>query len=152
MHRNSKEPGNNFYKTTNSQTVQINATTGELRFQTQNRNNLIVENNAYNAYKDIKLSQTQSEGPLNEETQQHRVIENRSIITIENQLIEFHQKQLEKFKQIKKLIYHLIGMKTFQNGVEISLSQFVIQCCLTLMKEEFQKKIERSKLKAFLEL
>ena len=89
MLRNSNEPGNNFYKTTNGQTVQVNATTGERRFQTQNWNNLTVENNAY---KDITLSQTQSEGLQNEETQQHRDIENRSIITIENQLIEFRQK------------------------------------------------------------
>ena len=36
MLRNSNEPGNNFYKTTNGQTVQVNATTGERRFQTQN--------------------------------------------------------------------------------------------------------------------
>ena len=53
-------------------------------------------------YKDITLSQTQSKGLPNQETQQHRDIENRSIITIENQLAEFRQKQLEKFKQIKK--------------------------------------------------
>ena len=99
MLRNSNEPGNNFYKTTNAQIVQINAATRERRFQTQNWNNLTVENNAY---KDITLSQTQSEGLQNEETQQHHDIENRSIITIESQLIEFRQKQQEKFKQIKK--------------------------------------------------
>ena len=39
MRRNSNEPCNNFYKTTNAQTVQINAAAGERRFQTQNRNN-----------------------------------------------------------------------------------------------------------------
>ena len=39
MHRNSSQPGNNFYKTTNAQSVQINATAEERRFQTQNRNN-----------------------------------------------------------------------------------------------------------------
>ena len=38
MHRNSNEPGYNFYVTTNAQSVQINATAGERRFQTQNRN------------------------------------------------------------------------------------------------------------------
>ena len=38
MHRNSNEPGNNFYVTTNAQSVQINATAEERRFQTQNRN------------------------------------------------------------------------------------------------------------------
>ena len=36
MYRNSNEPGNNFYETTNTQSVQINATAGERRFQTQN--------------------------------------------------------------------------------------------------------------------
>ena len=99
MHRHSKEPGNNFYETTNGQSVQIHATAGERRFQTQNRNNLTVENNAY---KDITLSQTQSEGLRNKEIQKHRDIESRSTITIEDQLIEFRQKQQEKFKQIKK--------------------------------------------------
>ena len=43
MHRNSNEPGNNFYKNTNAQPVQINTKAGE-RFKTQNRNNLPVEN------------------------------------------------------------------------------------------------------------
>ena len=59
-----------FYKITNAQSVQINGTDGEQHFQTQNRNNSTVENNAY---KDITLS-------------------------------------------------HLIRMKTFKNGVKISLS------------------------------
>ena len=36
MLRNSNEPSNNFYKTTNAQIVQINALTRERRFQTQN--------------------------------------------------------------------------------------------------------------------
>ena len=48
--------------------------------------------------KNITLSQTLSEGLRNEETQQHQDTENKSIITIENQLIEFRQKQPEKFK------------------------------------------------------
>ena len=99
MHRNSNEPGIHFYETTNAQSVQINATAGERRFQMQNRNNLTVENNAY---KDVTLTQTQREALPNEETQQQRAIANGSIITIENQLIEFRQKQQEKFKQIKK--------------------------------------------------
>ena len=77
-----------FYKITNAQSVQINATDRERRFQTQNRNNSTVENNAY---KDITLSQTQSEGLWNEETQQHQDIKSRSIIAMENQLIEFLQ-------------------------------------------------------------
>ena len=61
-------------------------------------NNLTVENNSC---KDITLSQTQSEGLRNVETQPHRDIENRSIITVKNQLIEFRQKQQENFKQKK---------------------------------------------------
>ena len=77
-----------FDKITNAQSVQINATDRERRFQTQNRNNSTVENNAY---KDITLSQTQSEGLWNEETQQHQDIKSRSIIAMENQLIEFLQ-------------------------------------------------------------
>ena len=77
-----------FYKITNAQSVQINATDRERRFQMQNRNNSTVENNAY---KDITLSQTQSEGLWNEETQQHQDIKSRSIIAMENQLIEFLQ-------------------------------------------------------------
>ena len=47
MHRNSNKLRNNFYKTANAQSGQINATAGERRFQTQNRNNSTVENNAY---------------------------------------------------------------------------------------------------------
>ena len=90
MHRNSNEPGIHFYETNSAQSVQINATAGERRFQMQNRNNLTVENNAY---KDVTLSQTQSEALPNKETQQQRPIANGSIITIENQLIEFRQKQ-----------------------------------------------------------
>ena len=57
----------------------------------------------------------------NEETQQHRSIENRSINTIKNKLTEFGQKQHEKFIQIKNLIYYLIRMNTFKNGVETPL-------------------------------
>ena len=117
MHRNSNEPGNIFYKNTNSQPVQINAAAGE-RFQTQNRNNSTVENNTY---KDITLNQTQSEGHRNEETQQHRDMENRSINTIETQLNKFRQKRQENFTQIKNLIYHLIRTRTFKNRIEISL-------------------------------
>ena len=53
-------------------------------------------------YKDVLLNQTQSKKHWNEELQQHQVIENRSIITIENQLTEFRKKQQEKFTKIKK--------------------------------------------------
>ena len=59
MYRNSNEPGNNFYKTKNAQSVHINATPGKQSFQTENRSNLTVENNAY---KDFTQNQTQSEG------------------------------------------------------------------------------------------
>ena len=48
----------------------------------------------------ITLNQTQSEGHRNEETQQHQDIENRSINKIDNQPIEFRQKQQGKFTQI----------------------------------------------------
>ena len=89
MHRNSNEPGDDFYGSTNAHSVQTNVTAGERRFQKQNRNNLTVENNAY---KCITLGETQSKGPRNEETMQHRDRENRLTITIENQLIEFCQK------------------------------------------------------------
>ena len=47
MHRNSNEAGHDFYKTTNAQSGQINATAGERCFETQNRNNFTVENNLY---------------------------------------------------------------------------------------------------------
>ena len=65
---------------------------------------ITVENNAYKdkrERKDITLSQNQSERLRNEEIQQHRDIQNKSIITIENQLIEFRQKQQEKFNELK---------------------------------------------------
>ena len=104
MHPNSNEPGNNSYKTANAQSGQINATSGEQHFQMQNRNNLTVGNNTYKdkrERKDITLSQNQSERLRNEEIQQHRDIENKSIITIENQLIEFRQKKQDKFKELK---------------------------------------------------
>ena len=48
----------------------------------------------------ITLNQTQSEGHRNEEIQQHQDIENRSINKIDNQPIEFRQKQQGKFTQI----------------------------------------------------
>ena len=57
MHTNPNKSGKNFYKYGNAQAVQINATAEEC-FQTQSKNNLIIENNTY---KDITLSQTRSE-------------------------------------------------------------------------------------------
>ena len=48
------------------------------------------------------MNQTQSEEHQNEELQQHQVIENRSIIKIENQLTEFREKLQEKSTKIKK--------------------------------------------------
>ena len=48
------------------------------------------------------MNQTQSEEHQNEELQQHQVIENTSIITIENQLTEFREKLQEKSTKIKK--------------------------------------------------
>ena len=92
MQANSNESGKNIHKNTNTQLIQINATTEE-----QGRNNLTVDDIMY---KDIPLNQTQSEEHRKEELQQHQVIENKSIITIENQLTEFRKKQQEKFIKI----------------------------------------------------
>ena len=85
MHTNSNKSGENIHKNTNTQPIQINAIAEE-----QGRNNIKVNNIMY---KDVLLNQTQSKKHWNEELQQHQVIENRSIITIENQLIEFRKKQ-----------------------------------------------------------
>lgn len=43
--------------------------------------------------KDITLSQNQSKGIRNEETQHHQNVDNIPIIKTENELIEFRQKQ-----------------------------------------------------------
>ena len=94
MHANSNESGENIHKNANTQSIQINATAEE-----QGRNNVTVDNITC---KDIPLNQTQSKEHRNEELQRHQVIENRSIITIENQLTEFRKKQQEKFTKIKK--------------------------------------------------
>ena len=94
MHVNWNESGENIHKNTNIQPIQINATTEE-----QGRNNLKVDDVTY---KDIPLNQTQSEEHRDEELQQHQVIENRSVITIENELTEFRKKQQEKFTKIKR--------------------------------------------------
>ena len=114
MCRNSNKPGKIFNKNTNAQPVQINAT-AEKRFQTQKRNNLTVKNNTYYTESDAERR------PSEWRTQQHRDIEKRSINTIEKQLIEFRQKQQEKFSQIKKsLIYQLIRMvgDSMLSGIE----------------------------------
>ena len=94
MHTNSNESGENIHENTNTHPILINATAEE-----QVRNNVIADDITY---KDIPLNQTQSEEHRNEELQRHQVIENRSIITIENQLTEFRKKQQEKFTKIKK--------------------------------------------------
>ena len=94
MHTNSNKSGENIYKNTNAHPIQINGTAEE-----QGNNNLTAEDNTY---KDISRNQTQSEEHRNEELQKHPDIENRSIITIENQLTEFRKKHQEKFTQIKK--------------------------------------------------
>ena len=139
-----------FYETTNVQSGQINATAGERHFQRQNRNNLTVENNTRER-KDITLSQTQNEGLQNEETQQHRDIENRSIIKIENQFIQFRQKQQEKFKQIKN---PLISPNSNENLQKWSRDNSVIvgDSMVSGIDERISKKIERLKLKTFQEL
>ena len=94
MHTNSNESGENIYKNTNTEPIQINATAEE-----QGGNNVTVDNITC---KDIPLNQTQSEEHRKEELQRHQVIENRSIITIENQLSEFRKKQEEKFTKLKR--------------------------------------------------
>ena len=43
-------------------------------------------------------------------------------------------------------------MKTLKNRVEIPLPLLVIQFCLALRKAEFEKRIEKSKIKSFPEL
>ena len=114
IHANSNESGENIHKNTNTQPIQINATTEE-----QGRNNLTVDDITY---KGIPLNQTQSEEHRNEELQQHQVVENRSIITIENKLTEFLEKEQERsLQKLKNLMYHLNQMKTFINGIEIPL-------------------------------
>ena len=94
MHTNSNKSGESIHKITNTQTIQINATAEE-----QGRKNVTADNITY---KDIPLNQMQSKEHQNEELQQHQVIENKSIITIETQLTEFRKKQQEKFTKIKK--------------------------------------------------
>ena len=94
MHANPNESGGNIHKNTNAKPTQINATAEE-----QGRNNITVDDITY---KDIPLNQTQSEEHQDEELQRHQVIENRSIITIENQLTEFRKKQQEKFTKVEK--------------------------------------------------
>ena len=88
MHTNSNESGENIPKHTNTQPIQINATAKE---QCKN-----------NTYKNIPLNQTQHEEHRNEKLQQHQVIGYGSIITIENQLIEFRKKQQQKFTKTKR--------------------------------------------------
>ena len=88
MRTNSNESGESFSMLS---IFRVNATAVE-RFQKQSRNNLTVE----------KLNQMQNEGHRNVEIQRYRDIENRSINTIGNQLLEFRQKQHEKFTEIKK--------------------------------------------------
>ena len=94
MHTNSNESGENIHKNTNTQPIQINA-----RAEEQGRNNVTVDDITF---KDIPLNQTLSKERQNEELQRNQVIENKSIITIENQLTEFRKKQQEKFTKIKK--------------------------------------------------
>ena len=76
MHINSNKSGENIHKNTNTQPIQINATAEE-----QGGNNVTVYDITC---KDILLNQIQSKKHRNEELQQYQVIENRSIITIEN--------------------------------------------------------------------
>ena len=122
MHTNSNESGENIHKNTNTQPIQISATAEE-----QGRNNVAVDDFTY---KDIPLNQRQSEEHRNEELQRNQVIENRSIITIENQLAEFRKKQQEKLQNLHK----------WDRNTTLIVGD-------SRIKEEFQKGVERSKLK-----
>ena len=87
----------NSYKNTDFQLSQIIPTAVD-RFQTQTKNILTVQKNTYN---NITLNQTHCNKHRGEEIQQHRDMENRSINTIENQFLEFCQKQQNKLIRIK---------------------------------------------------
>ena len=103
-------------------------------------------------YKDIPMNETQSLEHRDEELQRHQVIENRSIITIENQLTEFRKKQQEKFTKIKK---SHVSPKSNENLHKWDRNTTLIvgdSMLSGLKKEKFQKGIERSKLKTSLEL
>ena len=144
MHTNSNESGENIHKNTNTQPIQINATAEE-----EGRNNVTVD---YVTYKDIPLNQTQNEEHRNEELQQHQVIQNRSIITIENQLTEFRKKQQEKFTKIKK---PHVSPKSNENLYKWDRNTTLIvgDSMLSGIEERrISKGIERSKLKTSLVL
>ena len=144
MHTNSNESGENIHKNTNTQPIQINA-----RAEEQGRNNVSVDDITF---KDIPQNQTQSKEHQNEELQRNQVIENKSIITIENQLTEFRKKQQEKFTKIKK---PHVSPKSNENLHKWDRNTTLIvgdSMLSGLKKEKFQKGIERSKLKTSLEL
>ena len=109
MHTNSNESGGNIHKNTNTQPIQINATAEE-----QGRNNVTVDNITC---KDIPLNQTQTKEHRNEELRRHQVIENRSIITIETNSLNFVRNSKRSLQKLKNLMYHLtlICMKYFCN-------------------------------------
>ena len=78
---------------------------------------------------------TQSERLRNEETQQHRDIENRSTNMIENQFL----KQQEKFTQIEKP--HIStnsneNLPKWSRNITLTVGDSI---CLALRKEEFQE-------------
>ena len=98
------------------------------------------------------MNETQSLEHRDEELQRHQVIENRSIITIENQLTEFRKKQQEKFTKIKK---SHVSPKSNENLHKWDRNTTLIvgdSMLPGLKKEKFQKGMERSKLKTSLEL
>ena len=92
----------------------------------------------------------QSEGLRSEEIHQDWDTENRSIDTIENQLTEFHQKQQEKFTQIKKTHISPNSNKKLQKWSR-NTSLIVGDSMLSDIEERRISKRDR-KLKAFLEL
>ena len=97
------------------------------------------------------MNQTQSKEHRNEELQWHQVTENRSIITIENQLTEFCKKRQEKFTKIKK---PHVSPKSNENLIkwDRNTTLIVSDSMLSGIEEKIQKGIERSKLKTSVEL
>ena len=63
------------------------------------------------------MNQTQSEEHRDEKIQQHQNVENRSINTINNLLVECCQKQQDKFTQIKRPRISSNSNKSFQRWI-----------------------------------
>ena len=93
----------------NGKAAQVNPTATE-PFQAQNKNTIKVKDNNYG---NIMMNQIQGEKYLDGEIQHHQDEENRSINAIENQLVEFCQKQPKMVTQVKNPC-----ILEFQRGIE----------------------------------